>query len=214
MSTAIRLAVSATGFILLIATAEAMARRWSLSAEVGRKLAHVWCGLLAAALPFFLSFPAIALLSVAFVPFMVSSRQFQLFPVIHSAERSTYGEVYFPIGVLLVALLVPHRNEYVFGVLVLAIADAAANIFGRRYGRRSYKILSGHKTYAGSATFLFSTIGLGMLVMSALGEVTAITAFAVTAAAAIVTIEEGLLGGGMDNVVLPVTAAAILEMMT
>ncbi|MFN2525482.1 MAG: diacylglycerol/polyprenol kinase family protein [Actinomycetota bacterium] len=214
MRTTLLLAVAAVGFISLLTAVELVARNRSLRPELGRKLAHISCGILAAALPFFLPFSAIVLLAAAFVPFMVASRRLGLFPLVHSAERSTYGEIYFPIGVLLVAALVPYRVEYAFGVLVLAVADALASLVGQRYGRRTYELLSATKTYVGSAVFLCTTMALGLIATQVLGELSGATILAICMIAAATTVVEALVGGGADNVVLPISAAAMLRAMT
>lgn len=200
--TAVAAGAAACGFVSLLALSEIAARRWSLRPESGRKLAHLSCGILAAALPVALDFSAIALLAGAFVPFMLASRRLGLFPIVHGGERTTHGEIYFPLGVLLTAVAVPERAPYVFGILVLALADAAAGLVGERFGRRSYRLLGAHKTYLGSACFFAVTAALAAVIDPS---------FAAPAIAAALTLEEGLLGGGADNVVLPVSAAALLD---
>ena len=214
MGTALRFGASAIGFISLLALAEIVALRRSLRPELGRKFAHIWCGILAAALPLFLPFSAIVILAAAFVPFMLFSRRLGLFPIVHRAERTTYGEVYFPVGILLVAWLVPHRVEYAFGVLVLAVADAMASLIGQRYGQRAYQILFATKTYIGSAAFFATTIALGLVATQALGEWSGKALLVVCTIAVATTLEEALVGGGADNVILPVSAAAMLLALT
>jgi phytol kinase len=211
MQTALWSGAAAIGFIFLLFVAELVARRWSLRPELGRKLAHVSCGLVAAALPSFLPFSAVALLAAAFIPFMLVSRRLGLFPIVHSAERTTHGEIYFPIGILLAAVLVPHRVAYMFGVLVLAVADALASVVGQRYGRRAYK--PANKTYVGSAAFLGTTIALGLGATQTMGRLSGTTILLVFAVAAAVTIEEALAGRGVDNIILPVSAAALFRVM-
>lgn len=203
---AFRVGAAACLFVSLLALSELAARRWSLRPESGRKLAHVSCGLGAAALPLWLEPSAIALLAAAFVPFMVVSRRLGLFPIVHGGERTTHGEIYFPLGVLLAALLVPHAVPYAFGVLVLALADAAAAVAGERFGQRTYRILGARKTYVGSAAFFVTAFALALVAAGGFEH------FLVAGAiAAGTTVEEGLLGGGADNVVLPASAAAMLH---
>jgi phytol kinase len=209
--TAVWFVITAAGFISLLTLAELASRRWSLRPELGRKLAHISCGLLAAALPLVLPFPAIAGLAAVFVPFMAVTRRVGLFPIVHSAERSTFGEVFFPIGILLAALMVPHRVEYSFGVLVLAIADALAGLAGQRVGRRTYRLVGALKSYVGSACFCATTVALGLGALQASGGLSARGCLAVAVTAAVVTAEEAVVGGGADNVILPVSAGAILR---
>jgi phytol kinase len=209
--TAIWFGAAGMGFVGFLTLAELAARRWSLRPEWGRKLAHVSCGVLAAALPLVLPFPAITGLAAAFVPVMAISRRVGLWPIVHSAERATYGEVYFPIGILLAAALVPHRVEYSFGVLVLAVADALAAVAGQRFGRRAYRLLATSKTYVGSACFFSVVVALGAVVMQLGPGLSVQRIIAVLGVAAVVTLEEAAMGGGADNVVLPVSAAAALR---
>lgn len=208
MVVALRVGAAAAGFLALLALSELAARRWSLRPQAGRKLAHVSCGLLAAALPSVLSFDAIAVLAGGFVPFMVVSRRLGLFPLVHGGERTTHGEIYFPVGVLLAAVFVPYATAYVFGILVLALSDAAAGVAGERFGRRSYRLLGAHKTYLGSAWFFATTLVLGVTAL-ALEGASPKGVFVVAGLAAVLTLEEGLAGAGADNVVLPVSAAAL-----
>lgn len=190
-------------FVGLLAGAEASSRRWKLGAEAARKSAHVAAGLVAAALPLFMSFTAVAVLSLLFVPFMLVSRRLDLFPAVHGVERSTLGETYFPLGVCAAALAFPHHGPFAFGVLVMGLADAAAGVAGQRYGHRAYKLATAWKTYVGSAAFFATTLVLA----AAFGP----TVAALGVAAAL-TLVEGALGGGTDNLVLPVAAAGLLTL--
>lgn len=192
-------------FVALLAGAEASHRRWKVEPELARKAAHASSALVAATLPWFLSFPAVAVLALLFVPFMLVSRRLDLFPAVHAVERSTLGEMWFPLGVALVALAVPDHGPYAYGVLVMGLSDAAAGLAGQRYGHRSFRIASAWKTYAGSATFFLTTVALTV----AAGG---LSPAGVVALAAVLTGVEASLGGGTDNLVLPVAAAGLLSL--
>ncbi|MEA2702641.1 MAG: phytol kinase [Actinomycetota bacterium] len=200
-------------FVGLLAAAEAATRRWTLHAEQSRKLAHVSSGVAAACLPLVMPFPAIVVLALLFVPFMVLSRRIGLFPAVHGVERTTWGEVWFPLGVLLAAALFPHAVPYAFGVLVMGLSDAAASDAGRRWGRRAYQVLGAHKTYVGSAAFLAVTVVLATGALGAGGNLSVASVPAILAVAAALTVVEGLAGGGVDNVLLPVVGAALLTVV-
>ncbi len=214
MRTPLVAVTAAAGFVGLLVLSEAVARRWSLAPEHARKLAHVSSGLAAAALPAVLPFAAIAAIAAGFIPFMVVSRRLQLFPLLHSAERSTHGEIYFPVGILLVAVFVPSSVEYAFGVLVLALADAAAGLLGQAFGRRTYDLGWGRKSYLGSGVFLVTTLLLGVAAAAAIEDLSTSVLLGVAAIAAVTTVEEAVAGGGLDNVFLPVTAAAMFQVLT
>lgn len=198
---------AAAVFVAILALAEAATRRWGIEPELSRKAVHVASGVAAAGLPWVLSFRAVTVLALAFVPFMVVSRRIDLFPAVHRVERTTLGEVWFPLGVALAAAVVPHRAAYGFGVLVMGLSDAFASLAGRRYGRRRYRALGGTKTWLGSAVFFGTTVVLG-LACSGGGPI-----LGVVAVAAVLTAVEGVLGRGTDNLVLPVTGAVLLRLL-
>lgn len=212
MATVLALIGAGATCIGVLWLAETATRRWGLAPESARKLAHVSSGVVAACLPLVMPFAAVVVLAAAFIPFMVVSRRLALFPSLHGVERSTLGEIYFPLGVLFVAALVPHRGAYVFGVLVMGISDAVASLVGQRFGRRTYSAFSATKTYVGSAAFLATTIVLALTFVG--GVMSPRTALVVAAIGVAVTAEEGLLGGGADNAVLPVSAAALLRLLS
>ncbi len=192
-------------FVALLAGAEASHRRWKVEPELARKSAHVSSALVAATLPWFMSFPAIAVLALLFVPFMLVSRRLDLFPAVHAVERSTLGEMWFPLGVALVALAVPEGGPYAYGVLVMGLSDAAASIAGQRYGHRAFRIAGAWKTYAGSTAFFLTTLALTVVSPASLPAALGLSAA--------LTLVEAALGGGTDNLVLPVAAAGLLAVV-
>ena len=122
--------------------------------------------------------------------------------------------MWFPLGVLLAAALFPHEVPYAFGVLVMGLSDAAASAAGHRWGRRAYRLLGAHKTYAGSAAFLAVTVVLATGRPGRPPATSPLTSVpAVLAIAAALTVVEGAAGGGVDNVLLPVAGAALLTVV-
>ena len=200
-------------FVALLAGAEASSRRWKVGPELARKSAHVSSAVVAATLPWFMSFPAVAVLALLFVPFMLVSRRLDLFPAVHAVERTTLGEMWFPLGVAAVALVVPERGPYAYGVLVMGLSDAAASIVGQRYGHRAFRIAGAWKTYAGSATFLLTTLALTLPALALTGGLSPASVPVAFAVAAALTLVEASLGGGTDNLVLPVAAAGLLSLV-
>ena len=199
-------------FVGLLAGAEAVTRRRPVDPELSRKFVHVSSGMVAAGLPLVLGYGEIVVLAAGFVPFLMVARRVGLFPAVSGVERSTLGEVWFPLGVLLAAALFPAGGPYVYGVLVMGLADAAASLWGRRYGRRGYPVPGGgRKTWAGSGAFLLTTATLGAVVLGVTDGWTGGAVARGVLAAVPLTVVEGVLGRGTDNVVLP-TAAAVLSL--
>jgi phytol kinase len=201
-------------FILLLGTAEWLNRRWGVEPEVARKTAHLSCGLVAAAMPLFMSFGAIALVAILFMPFMVISRRLELFPAVQRAERSTLGDLYFPLGVLIVAVAFPTSLIYTFGVLVMAVSDAVAGLLGERFGHRGYRLFGAWKTYVGSGAFFATTLILAGITLAVDGAALPTLVLSGLFIALTLTLVEGVFGGGLDNVVLPAASAGILTLVT
>jgi phytol kinase len=199
-------------FVSVLVIAEAATRRWDIDPEVSRRLVHLSSGVLAAGLPLVMSFPAIVVLALLFIPFMVASRRMGLFPAVHGVERATWGEAYFPLGVLLAAVLFPRSTPYAYGVLVMGVSDPFAGFAGQRYGRRAYRVLSAHKTYLGSSVFFLSTLALTLGTVAVAHGPSARSIAVVPLLAAALTTVEGLSGGGLDNVLLPAAAAGLLSL--
>lgn len=211
MADAVAIAAFSAVFIALLAGAEASSRRWKVEPELARKSAHVSSALVAATLPWFMSFPAVAVLALLFVPFMLVSRRLDLFPAVHAVERTTLGEMWFPLGVALVAVAVPDRGPYAYGVLVMGLSDAAAGIAGQRYGHRAFRIAGAWKTYAGSTAFFLTTVALTLAVLALMGGLSPASVPVAFGVAAGLTLVEASLGGGTDNLVLPVAAAGLMS---
>lgn len=210
------LAVGLAGgvFLALLATAEAATRRWRIGAELSRKLVHLSSGVVAAGLPLVMSFLSVIVLAALFIPFMVVSRRVGLFPAVHGVKRATWGEVYFPLGVVLAAALFPQATPYAYGMLVMGMSDSFAGLTGQRWGRRVYRLGTAHKTYVGSATFFATTFVLTGGALAVAGSLSASSLIVVPVLAALLTLVEGMSGGGVDNVVLPAAAAGLLSLAT
>ncbi len=210
MHQVLAVAVAAVVFLALLGSVEAATRRWKILADDSRRIAHVSSALVAASLPVFMAFGSVVVLSVGFIAVMVVAKRMDLFPAVHSVDRSTLGEVYFPLGVALTAALVPERLPYAYGVLVMGVSDAAASYAGQRHGHLAYRVFSASKTWLGSAVFGATTVVITAVALGLSGH-RALPAAALSAALAIVlTAVEGVSGGGVDNAVLPVAGAALL----
>lgn len=199
-------------FVSVLVAAEAATRRWAIDPEVSRKLVHLSSGVLAAGLPLVMSFPAIVALALLFVPVMVVFRRMGLFPAAHGVERKTWGEAYFPLGVLLAAVLLPRSTPYAYGVLVMGVSDPFASFGGQRYGRRAYRLLGAHKTYLGSTVFFVTTLALTLGTVALADGLSARSIAVVPILAGALAIVEGFSGGGLDDVVLPPVAAGLLSL--
>lgn len=189
--------------LLVFGTAEAVQRLTAVSANLSRKVIHVLAGILAAQMPWYLSWQQFVLLSVLFSAFLVLSHLTELLHALHKVDRDTWGEVLFAVaaGVCAVLVLPESPEAFSFAFYVLAFADAAAELVGKhmkRYNRR----LFGSKTLAGTSAFVLVTLLVALVMGAPLG-------LALLGGAVLVGISELLLSRGWDNLAIPVASALL-----
>lgn len=204
--------VAALLFGALFIAVEFISKWRATDAELSRKFIHVTAGVMAACLPLFLSFSEIQLLSLMFIPIMVVSRRRNIFKAIHNVRRSTLGEVYFPLSIFLVASFFPNTTIYLFGLLVMAIGDGFASIFGQRYGKRKYRLWYSSKSFLGSSVLFGCAFILGFICLQ--GESIAFLPSLLYGAAIALglTLVEAGLSYGLDNLILPLCASLLLSL--
>lgn len=196
-------------FLGLCALVEGVAQRTRLLPEDARKLLHVSSALIIALLPLVLSFAEIAWLAAAFAALMALSMRFQIFPSIHGVTRSTYGEVFFPLGIAVLAVVCPAPVPFAYGVLVLGVGDGLAALVGERFAKRVVPLGQTSKTFWGSAAFLASCFALGCALLASTGASPAYAFVAAAAVALALTPVELFLTRGLDNLALPVLAGML-----
>ncbi|MDQ6803825.1 MAG: hypothetical protein M3065_02400 [Actinomycetota bacterium] len=136
----------------------------------------------------------IANVAAIFIPLLLISRRLQLLRSIHSTERTTIGELSFPVGVLLPALLIPDPMAFSFGILVMGCADAAAAVVGSRHDRHRYHLRTACKSLQGSAAFLLLSVQLGIATLASRGHGNVSSLAASLAAAVALVLVEAALG--------------------
>ena len=159
------------GFTGIFVLGELVHRTWQVSSEATRKTVHILAGLLAATLPWYLSYREVILLGISFSVLLVVSQWLNLLPSVHAVNRKTIGEITFPVGLLLMAILFFRENPAAFqlGALILALGDSSASLVGQSVGRREYHVFDTRKTYEGSlAFFAVSTLLIAAFSLSLL----------------------------------------------
>jgi phytol kinase len=187
--------------------------------EVLRKVLHAGMGLVALSLPwlFASAWPVIVLagflVAVLLAIRLILPLRKMLGEMIYDVGRSSWGEVYFALGVACLFMLC--RDEpllYCVPVLILALADTASSLIGRRHGRLRYAVWGGSKSVEGSVAFLlaaFVVAELGLLVFAPLGGFDRL--LAALALAVPVTLVEAAAGKGSDNFFVPLAAFVLLK---
>ncbi len=190
--------------------------------EIFRKIIHIFHGVTLAALAFI---APLGLLIVVEGFFLVSifiarylSDNFSAVPWIgymsrvYKVDRISYGEYLYPISAILVILLTNDKWIFAGSILTLGLADAAAALVGKKYGKKtSYTILGQKKSLVGSTAFyivaLFVVFGFTRLVEPSI-SVSIVTVLWVTL---VITFSENIGVYGTDNLLVPLTAAYLLS---
>lgn len=206
---------------VLMLGVRAAQRRGIVGPEMSRKLVHMGMGTICLALPWLFSSPApvwvlagLAAAGLAAVR-LVPALQAQFGSVLGGVNRRSWGELYFPIGVAIVFHLA--RGEPLFFVLpiaVLAYADAAGALVGRRWGRTHYEAVESTKTVEGSGAVLIVTwacVTAGMFVFAAVPMVQCWLAGLSLGLFAMLV--EAVSWRGLDNLLLPLAVFAQLEVV-
>jgi len=197
-------------FVILMIGEVSWRRRW-LRGELGRKFVHILVGSFVAFWPFFMTWDAIRLLSVAFLIVVVISDKLKLFTAVHSAQRPTFGEVCFALVVGALTFVTHDKGIYAASLLQMSLADGFAAIFGTRYGKgNTYRILGHKKSIAGTVTFVIVSviIFVGFAAFSIRGLQSFSEVFVgVLGAAAL----ENLGLFGVDNLLVPLYIGVLLS---
>lgn len=199
-----KVVIAATFYTILFIFIEFITRKSKISNELSRKLAHILAGTSAALLPLVMGFREIMVVSLLFLPVMLISKRNNLFSSIHEVSRKTHGELYFPVAIFITALLFPNRQIFMYGVMVMALSDGLASLFGQKYGQKKYKLWQGQKSYLGSFVFFATTCIIGLVIASQ------VPIWLILGSALILTVVEASLSGGLDNLVLPPLAGTLL----
>jgi len=198
--------------IALLGALMAIVHHLSLSPETSRKSIHLGMGMICLSFPWLFSqnwhVDLLAALAVTTL-LLIRWQKPALGKVLHGVNRLSFGELLFPVGVAIVFRL-SHGDLSIYlpSIGVLTFADTAGALVGKRFGKHPYRTNAGQKSLEGSlAVFLVTLIIVWIVGVSN----DPLTAFLIAVVVAIVaTMAEGILGAGIDNLVLPIAVAALI----
>ncbi len=183
----------------LFASGEVLRRR-GVSSEVTRRYTHATGATIAAMLPAVLSLAEYIGLALVVTAVLAWTRKRGLLSSVHGVERPTLGATLFPLGLAIAATFGwSDPAAYGLGVLTFAFADPAAATVGEGIRSPRWAVWRGTKSVSGSLSFVAVTLLIGFVasLWAPLGFV------AIASVAVILGAIEGLLGFGLDNLVLP-----------
>lgn len=209
------IALSLALILFLLVGNEILCRKKNIEPETGRKTIHISVGSFIAFWPLYMSWREIQVISLILFIGVLVSYQFGVFGAIHNVKRRTSGELWYPVGIGLSALLTVQPWVFCVAVLHLSLADGLAAIVGKKYGIMHYKIGEHTRSIVGSLAFLVISFLLCIFAFLALrNEVPgmSLAVFAVTPFLA--TAVESVSRHGLDNVFIPLTVVFALALPT
>jgi phytol kinase len=195
--------------------------------ELVRKILHVGMGLVAVSFPwlFDASWPILLLAALSLGGMLalrlVKGLRTSVGTVVSGVDRTSLGEIYFPLAVAILFHLYLFENElgpayrvvlYCIPLLLLTLADAAAALVGIYYGRLRYTTADGLKSTEGSLAFFlcaFLCVHVPLLLATDTGR--AETLLIAILLAWLAMLFEAIAWAGLDNLVLPLVAYLLLK---
>ena len=117
----------------------------------------------------------------------------------------------FRAGVVLTAFFFPQLGPYLFGILIMVLADGLAGVVGSEFSQRKYTVLGQTKSFLGSATFFVVSLIIGLVLMI-IFDIPASSLIPLVAIVSLLTLEEAVLHYGLDNLLIPVSAAGLFQL--
>lgn len=221
-------AILASAFLALFALAELLYHRFNVRAELTRKLVHFGTGLLTLLFPLMLNNHwAVLFLCVSFAIILITSLRFNFLKSINAIDRKSHGSITYPLSVFCTYCFYewsfswpPHYGNpllaFYLPVLILAICDPVAALFGKRWPLGKFRLGGETKSLMGSSMFALSAFGLSCILMALTYASDNLLHLLLAAfiIAIITSVAEGLSKKGLDNLFIPFSAMLCLYITT
>lgn len=215
----LKIIISIIGLIALLILVRWLSKQVNLDPEWQRKLLHIGLGLFSLSFPFIFQdtwevfllclASAFIMLCIRFIPVLRQSVGRSLYDV----NRSSLGELLFALTIVLLFWLSNDRLvTYILPMLILTISDTAAAIIGVHYGRHTYEVESGSKSWQGSAAFAIFTFVVSIILLSQLSDLSFLHSLIIASILAwLGTLIEAVCWHGIDNLVVPLGLYLLLD---
>jgi dolichol kinase len=202
------------GGVVLLLICELLIRKKVVKGENARKLVHITIALYASTWAFYLTPQLIALISIILIMAVAIVQKFKLLHSMKSVRRVTYGEMWYPLGIGISALLFTNPYIYAIAVLHMGLADGLAAVVGIGMGKEAkrFKIGGNTKSVAGTLVFIITSfviyLAYWMLFSgSSFFESSVVYASILSLSSAIIVATiEVVAPKGSDNILVPVCA--------
>lgn len=199
---------------LILGLSEWARPRRKIGNELSRKIVHMVHAGAVAFWPFFVSYKFVIGVELVFLAAVLLARYFKLFSWLRLVGRKSWGEFFFPLGIIATALLAPPPVVFCFAILHLALADSLAALAGQKFGKKnSYKIFAQTKSISGSLVFWLVSLVLVSVFITLKPEngLMAITWPYVLFVPIAATMLEAFAPAGTDNLTVPIFVAVALN---
>ncbi|HPO55372.1 MAG TPA: DUF92 domain-containing protein [Ignavibacteriaceae bacterium] len=209
--------------VISVLVSEFLANKGIIGRELSRKLLHIFASLTVVAsiviIKNYFILLAISLVVLGMLAFLISR---DLIPSINDRHRKSWGIVFFPFSMFILLLIYPNdRQIIVLSFLIMGFADALAAIFGSRYGRNYFILVSDKKSLVGSGVFFAVTLltvwvsahwdFFTMLGGVSLAAYSGMELFGIAVISGILLTAFEMFGAkGSDNILVPLFASFIL----
>lgn len=183
---------------------EVLKRKQILSSDSTRRIIHIGAAIIAYTFPLYLSLPQVLIICFILLGIMIFSRYISLLSHIHKVDRKTWGEIFYPLGIMIAAIsFLPNDiGNFRIVILILGVSDLLANIIGTYLGSHSFNIFKCKKTIEGSVAFFVST-----LIILLIFQINPLIAIFISI---IASLTEFLSPYGSDNLIVPVIVSVLL----
>lgn len=203
-------AIGLVGGAVAVAT-EWLRHRKRLPNEIARKILHALHAIVIVLwVQGLQTYSPIIIAEVLFIFVVVLARYRGNLAGLRAVGRRTYGEVLFPIGVIVLCLWQPRHTFFAISMLQLGVSDALAAMVGTQVKSYVYKVAGYRKSLAGSGAFFLSSIAIFGAYATAHSSFDLLLASLVVLASIILTVVENLSPYGLDNITIPLVAYALL----
>ena len=185
--------------------AELVARFTKTPKIIVRKVVHVGLCLLMIWLSYQYGYHIMISVGLFYVLIFLILRVFPKLQSVRDKEDGSWGELLFPVGIIITAFVAIDQKSFTVALLVLAIADTMAFAIGRGLEKWSPIIIAG-RTVAGSSASFITTL---IILVWAGYELW----FSIQVTMA-VSVMEVFSRNGLDNVTMPVTTALMIRYLT
>lgn len=205
-------------FLALFAIAELLYHRTKVKAEYTRKFVHVITGLLTLLFPLLFDHHIwVLLLCAGFALILTVSLKMKWIPSINGIDRESVGSIAYPVAVYGCFMVFEHHQRdllfFYVPILVLAICDPMAALFGQRWPIGRYRLSGGYKSLMGTSMFVASAFAVTILLVWCIPTSGGVSRWPMVVGVSVLcAFAEAVSPKGWDNITIPGTALLVMEL--